>query len=71
MNEHIEKLFKEIDKDNNGYISLQEQEDALAEMDTNGDGKITRDEFFNRNSSLKEAKSAKNEDSSSDPDLDF
>jgi len=42
-----EKLFKQYDKNNNGYIEADEKPQMPTDelMDANGDGKVSRDEF--------------------------
>jgi hypothetical protein len=42
-----EKLFKEYDKNNNGYIDSDEKPQMPTDelMDANGDGKVSKDEF--------------------------
>ncbi len=40
-----EEIYNEYDKDNNNNISQQEWDQAYKNMDTNGDGVVTSDEY--------------------------
>ena len=40
-----EEIYNEYDKDNNNNISQGEWDQAYTNMDSNGDGTVTRDEY--------------------------
>ena len=40
-----EEIYNEYDKDNNNNISQEEWNQAYKNMDTNGDGAVSRDEY--------------------------
>ena len=40
-----EEIYNEYDKDNNNNISQEEWDQAYTNMDSNGDGAVSRDEY--------------------------